>query len=89
MKKIINKDYRTGWGDYKSIARRLNEKHPDLDVMMLHRERLVELARNLPDHEGLTGKPDTYTLDDIRFEWFFIKKGQGENQFSWRLTGNF
>ncbi len=89
MKKIGTKNTAPHWGDYKTIARLLNAAHPELDVMMLHRERLLGLAQALPEFAALSGRPDQYALDDIRFEWFFLKKGSGEKHTRWRLSGNF
>ena len=77
------------WGNYKAIARELNRVHRDIDVMILHRDRLIELICNLERFDD-KAKPDQYTLDDIRFEWFFLKKGNGENTVSWKkLRTNF
>lgn len=75
-----NKVSQINWGNYKRIAQRLNEVHSNMDVMMLHRDTLINLITGLPDFSTLEGKPDQYTLDDIRFEWFFLKKGYGDNK---------
>lgn len=77
------------WGNYKKIAQRLNEVHSNVDVMMLHRDTLINLITGLPDLQNLEGKPDQYTLDDIRFEWFFLKKGHDENGNRGRLKTSF
>ena len=69
-------DKALSWGDYKAIARELNRSHKDIDVMILHRERLIDLIRALENFNDHGKKPDLYALDDIRFEWFFIKKGR-------------
>lgn len=77
------------WGNYKAIARELNRVHRDIDVMILHRARLIELICDLERFVDKKTKPDQYTLDDIRFEWFFLKKGNGDNAVFKKLRSNF
>lgn len=66
------------WKDYRDIAVELERNHAHEDVMMLRREKLIALIQDIPRFDSQGTKPDPYTLDDIRFEWFFLKKGTGE-----------
>lgn len=77
------------WGDYKRIAEELQRHHSHKDVMMLRREEIITLIQDIPHFDDCGIKPTPYMLDDIRFEWFFLKKGTGENEGFWRLTSSF
>jgi FeS assembly protein IscX len=84
-----NKYNHLGWNDYKIIAKQLNKIHSEMDVMMLNRDNLIKLICDLPDFCAQDQKPDPYTLDDIRFEWFFLQKGSGEAPQLSRLRKSF
>ena len=77
------------WGDYKRIAAELQRNHPNEDVMMLRRDKIISLIQDIPHFDDYGLKPTSYMLDDIRFEWFFLKKGTGENESFWRLKSSF
>ena len=77
------------WGDYKRIAAELQRNHPNEDVMMLRRDKIISLIQDIPHFDDGGLKPTPYMLDDIRFEWFFLKKGNGENESFWRLKSSF
>lgn len=77
------------WKDYKAIARELNRVYGNVDVLSLRRNDLKSLAENILIFDDTEMKPDPYMLDDIRFEWFFLKNGNGENGISGRLRTNF
>lgn len=89
QRKIEDHDEALGWGNYKAIARELNRVHRDIDVMILHRDKLIELICNLERFNAKGVKPDQYTLDDIRFEWFFLKKGNGNDAVFKKLRTDF
>ena len=77
------------WCDYKKIAAELQKNHSHEDVMMLRREAIIALVQDIPHFDDHGIKPTPYMLDDIRFEWFFLKKGTGENEVFWRLKSSF
>lgn len=77
------------WKDYKAVARELNRVYGNVDVLALRRNDLKRLAEKAIIFEDNATKPDPYTLDDIRFEWFFLRNGNGENGTSGRLRTNF
>ena len=77
------------WSDYKRIAAELQRHHAHEDVMMLRRDKIIALVQDIPHFDDFGVKPTPYMLDDIRFEWFFLKKGTGENGSFWRLTSSF
>lgn len=77
------------WKDYKAIARELNRVYGSVDVLSLRRNDLKRLAEKVIAFDDDTTKPDPYTLDDIRFEWFFLRHGNGETTISGRLRTNF
>ena|GEM_PF-2518776 len=77
------------WGDYRRIAAELQQNHANEDVMMLRRDKIIALIQDIPHFDDFGVKPTPYMLDDIRFEWFFLKKGTGENEGFWRLKSSF
>lgn len=77
------------WSDYKRIAAELQKYHSHEDVMMLRRDKIIALIQDIPHFDDHGVKPTPYMLDDIRFEWFFLKKGTGENESFWRLKSSF
>jgi len=64
-----------GWGDYKDIAKELDMRHCNIDMMSIHRSTLITMIEDIPRFDAKGTKPDQYALDDIRFEWFFLRKG--------------
>lgn len=86
---IKNSQETITWGDYKKIAAQLHKYHAHEDVMMLKREKIIALIQDIPHFDDYGVKPTPYMLDDIRFEWFFLKKGTGENESFWRLKSSF
>jgi hypothetical protein len=69
--------------DYKAVASQLNTAYPNIeDVMLLRQKALLEMIAKLPHIKNCRKTPDNYALDDIRFEWFFLKKGSGEEKRS-------
>lgn len=77
------------WEDYKAIARELNRVYGSVDVLALRRNDLKRLVEKIFAFDENVTKPDPYMLDDIRFEWFFLRNGNGENGISGRLRTNF
>ncbi len=77
--------------DYKAVACLLNKAYPDIhDVMVLRRNALLDMISDLPNFKTCRRALDSYALDDIRFEWFFLKKGTGEDRrSSQRLRSKF
>lgn len=67
------------WSDYKDIAAELDMRHCNIDIMTLHRSTLITMIEDIPRFDGKGTKPDPYTLDDIRFEWFFLRKGSEDS----------
>lgn len=90
MGQRTNKNHKAlGWKDYKAIARELDRVYGHLDVLTLRRSDLRHLVDAIAVIESGENKPDPYMLDDIRFEWFFLKRGNGESKISGRLRTNF
>ena len=89
--KIIKHNIHAGitWKDYKIIATELERLYSNEDVMMLHRDKLIALIQAIPNFKDVNVKPAPYMLDDIRFEWFFQKKGTGERVSHRRLKSSF
>ncbi len=77
------------WSDYQRIAAELQRNHAHEDVMMLRRDKIISFIQDIPHFDDHGTKPTPYMLDDIRFEWFFLKKGTGENDSFWRLKSSF
>lgn len=63
-----------GWSDYKEIAAELDMRHSNIDIMTIHKSMLITMVEDIPRFDAKGNKPDQYTLDDIRFEWFFLRK---------------
>lgn len=77
------------WKDYKAIACELNRMYENVDVLTLRRNDLRHLVQTTINLSDADTKPDPYILDDIRFEWFFLRNGNGESTISGRLRTNF
>ncbi|MFP4313523.1 MAG: Fe-S cluster assembly protein IscX [Alphaproteobacteria bacterium] len=63
------------WNDYKDIAHELNNSYPQIDILTLHKSDLKALIVETVHILDKTTRPAPYILDDIRFEWFYLKHG--------------